>query len=163
MASFASYPRMQKKVSHPNHGAQYLAQQIAIKRDGGGTRLVRLLTYLKVLAPRFTRVLCSNFTTTNHQSGQDRFLEIFNPRTSSSQPIAYTWKPLSRYSSRPWSRSSHRPRSVRPRFCSHTRSAERLTSGSLPCSKCISPGHFWYAVLRIDQKKDSLCDEERAH
>ena len=30
------------KVSHPNYGAQYLAQQIAIKRDSGGTRLVRL-------------------------------------------------------------------------------------------------------------------------
>ena len=64
---FASYPRKPKKVSHPNHGGQYLAQQIAIKRDSGGTRLVRLLTYLKVLAPRFTRVLCSNFTTTNRQ------------------------------------------------------------------------------------------------
>jgi hypothetical protein len=65
--SFASYPRIQKKVSHSNHGAQYLAQQIAIKRDSSGTRLVRLLTYLKVLAPRFTRVLCSNSTTTNRQ------------------------------------------------------------------------------------------------
>jgi hypothetical protein len=65
--SFASCPRIQKKVSHPNHGTQYLAQQIAIKRDGGGTRLVRLLSYLKFLAPRFTRVLCSNFTTTNRQ------------------------------------------------------------------------------------------------
>lgn len=65
--SFASYPRIQKKVSHPNHGTQYLAQQIAIKRDSGGTRLVRLLTYLKVLAPRFTRLLCSIFTTTNRQ------------------------------------------------------------------------------------------------
>ena len=26
---------------------------------------MRLLSYLKVLAPRFTRLLCSNFTTTN--------------------------------------------------------------------------------------------------
>lgn len=34
-----------KKVSYPNYGAQYLAQQIAIKRDSGGTRLVCLLTY----------------------------------------------------------------------------------------------------------------------
>lgn len=57
-----------KKVSRPNHGAQYLAQQIAIKRDSGGTRLVRLLSYLQALAPRFTRLLCSNFTT--HQSCQ---------------------------------------------------------------------------------------------
>jgi hypothetical protein len=93
----------------------------------------------------------------HHQSsGQNHFPKIFNPRTLSSQPTACTWKRRSRYSSQPWSRSSHHPPSVRPRFCSHTRSAERPTSASSPCSKRISPGHFWYAVLQIDQEKKRL-------
>ena len=90
----------------------------------------------------------------HHQSpGLNRFPEIFSPRISSSQPTAYTWKQRSRYSSQPWSRSSHLPPSVPPRFCSRTRSAERPTNASSPCSNRISPGHLWYAVLRIDRKK----------
>ena len=109
--SIASCPRIQIKASHPNYGAQYLAQQIAIKRDSGGTRLVRLRDYLKLLAPRFTRDLCSNFTTANRQ--------VKTPSRKSSTPRHCPRSRLHILGSRvPAARLNlGRPRPIVPRAC----------------------------------------------
>ena len=104
----------------------------------------------KVIAPRFTRAV---FPILLHQSsGQRRFLNFSNARTLSSQPIAYTWKLLSRSSSRLWSRLSHLPRNGLRRCWSASRNAGKPISASSLCSKRTSPGYLWYAISTIRKK-----------
>ena len=116
---------------------------------------MRPLPYLKVIAPRFTRAV---FPILLYQSsGRSRFLIFCNARTLSSQPIAYTWKLLSRSSSRRWSRLSHLPRNGLPSCWSASKNAGKPISASSLCSKYISPGHLWYAISTIRKKN---CDDD---
>ena len=109
-----------------------------------------LLPYLKVIAPRFTRAVFQFYLL--QSTGPSRFLNFCNARTLSSQPTAYTWKLLSRSSSRRWSRLSHHPQNGLPRCWSASRSAEKLTNASSLCSKRILPGYLWCAI-RLSRKK----------
>ena len=152
LLSFSSLPADNKRPLIPIMERNILLNRLQSNVTASELDWCVCLPYLKVLAPRFTWAHTGFLLQfyKHRSSGQKLFPHVSNPRTLSSQPTAYTWKPRSRYSSPPWSRSSHHPRGVRPRFCSLTRSAEKPTNASSLCSKHISHGHLWYAVFRIN-------------
>jgi len=119
---------------------------------------VRLLTYLKLLDPRFTRDLCSIY---DHQSPGQNPSALFNPDIVLAADCVYleprSAARLDLGRARPAAPERHRG----PVLIQETQKGRKRFFAML---KRISPGHLWYAVLRIDQKrKKTPCDEERAH